>query len=70
MAIPPPPSITGGAAGPSGARENGGTGNIGGQTVGDYYAAGSRRTTDEGWGWQELAVMGVVALVGVYLWQR
>lgn len=70
MAMPAMPNVTGGAAGPSNAVDAGNTGNIGGMTVGDYYASGSRVRQSSGWGWAELAVIGGVALLGLLVWRK
>ncbi|MFB9867917.1 hypothetical protein [Vreelandella sulfidaeris] len=73
MAMPPMtrlPPITGGHAGPSSAADTGHTGDVGGMTVGDYYGSGSRVRKQEGWNWQELAILGAVALVGVAVWKK
>ncbi len=70
MAAPPIPSVTGGAAGPSSAADTGHTGDLGGMTVGDYYASGSRVRKSQGWAWKEVGVLGVVALVGWVVWRK
>lgn len=72
MSAPPPiPSVTGGASGPSTAADTGNARDVGTMTVGDYYATGSRvRQSQDGWGWQELAALGVVGIVGLVLWRK
>ena len=57
-------SINGGDAGPSSASASGGADGWG-QSIGDYYGSGSRVRQSSGWGWKELAVVGVVAIVGL-----
>jgi hypothetical protein len=39
-------------------------------TVGDYYESGARVRKNNGWNWQELAILGAVALVGVAVWKK
>lgn len=68
--LPPLPPITGGPAGPSSAADTGNAGDLGGMTVGDYYESGARVRKNNGWNWQELAILGAVALVGVAVWKK
>jgi hypothetical protein len=70
MAMPAIPSITGGAAGPSSAADTGNTGGLGGMTIGDYYESGARVRKDNGLGWQEFAVVGAVAVLGLLVWKK
>lgn len=67
MAMPPlPPLNISAPVGPSQAGDYGSTGEVGGMTVGDYYARGSR--VRQGSGWQELGTLGVVGLAALGLW--
>ena len=67
MAVPlPPMNFT--ASTPSYASDAGSVGEIGAFRVGDYYAKGAE--VSGGWGWQELAVVGAVVLIGYRLYKR
>ncbi|WP_163557152.1 hypothetical protein [Halomonas sp. NO4] len=70
MAMPAMPNVTGGAAGPSSAADTGDVSGMGGMSVGDYYARGSRVRKDNGLGWVELAVIGAVALGALWVWRN
>lgn len=67
MSVPLPPLNF---STPSYAAEGGGVRDIGVMSVGDYYGTGSRVRQASGWGWQEIAVIGVVALVAYRLYKR
>lgn len=62
-------SGSGGHAGPSNAGSYGDTGGMG-QTIGDYYGSGSRVRQSSGWGWKEIAVVGVVAVAGLVVIEK
>lgn len=64
-----PDNITGGHAGPSSAGEMGHTGDIGPQSLGDYYGRGSRtRQSDAaGLGTVELIALGALAVGALWV---
>lgn len=70
MAMPPMSfSGSGGSAGPSSAGNSGDTQGLG-LSVGDFYASGSRVRKDNGIDWKMMAIIGVVGLVGLKVWQK
>lgn len=70
MSMPPIPAINGGHAGPSSAADTGNAGDLGGMTVGDYYESGARVRKNNGLQWQEMAIVGAMALLGLVVWKK
>lgn len=63
-------SINGGDAGPATSGGSGDTGNLG-LSIGDYYGGGARvRQASSGLGWQEMAAIGVAAVVVMMVWSK
>lgn len=69
MGAPLSISSTGRNTGPSEAGNYGDTDGLG-LTVGDFYASGSRVRKDNGIDWKMIAIIGVVGLVGLKVWQK